>query len=60
MKETIRTISNGEIEFNGRLHAFLVMYNISTSVPAKYTGDVMILILGNQKKYNISQIKERN
>ncbi len=44
VKETIRTISNGEIEFNGRFHAFLVMYNISTSVPAKYTGDVMVLI----------------
>ncbi len=43
-KETIRTMSNGEVEFNGRLHAFLVMYNILTGVPAKYAGDVMVLI----------------
>jgi hypothetical protein len=50
VKETIRTISNGEIEFNGRLHTFLVMYNISTSVPAKYTGDVMVLIQEIKRK----------
>jgi hypothetical protein len=37
-------MSNGEIEFNSRFHAYLVMYNISTNVPAKYTRDVMILI----------------
>ncbi len=44
VKETIWTMGNWEIEFNGRLHAFLEMYNISTGVPAKYTGDVMVLI----------------
>jgi hypothetical protein len=51
VKETIRTMSNGEIEFNGRFHAYLVMYNISTNVPTKYTRDVMILI--QETKRNI-------
>jgi hypothetical protein len=42
IKETIRTMSNGEVAFNGRLHAFLVMYNISTAVPAKYAEDIIV------------------
>ncbi len=35
-------IEQWEVSFNGRLHAFLVMYNISTGVPAKYAGDVIV------------------
>jgi hypothetical protein len=44
VKETIRTMSNGEIEFNGRLHAYLVMYNITNNMPEKFTRDIAILI----------------
>jgi hypothetical protein len=43
IKETIRTESHGEDTFNCRLHAFLVMYNVLTGVPAKYAGDAMVL-----------------
>jgi hypothetical protein len=44
VRETIRTMSNGEIDFNGRLHAYLVMYNITTNVPTKYARDVAVII----------------
>jgi hypothetical protein len=44
IKETVRKESNEEDLFSARLHAFLVMYYVTTGVPAKYVGDVMILI----------------
>jgi hypothetical protein len=51
IKETIRKESNGEDSFNIRLHAFLVMYIVTTSVPSEYVGDVMILL--QEMKRNI-------
>ncbi len=44
IKETLRKESNEEDLFGARSHAFLVMYYVTTGVPAKYVGDVMILI----------------
>jgi hypothetical protein len=44
IKETVNRESKGEEMFNSRLHAFLVMYNVTAGVPAKHINDIMTLI----------------
>jgi hypothetical protein len=44
IKETVRRVGNGEDSYNIRLHAFLIMYSVTTGVPSKHVKDIMILI----------------
>jgi hypothetical protein len=48
MNKAVRRESNKEDSFNIRLHAFLIMHNVTIGVPSKYA------------KYSVSWIKKRN
>jgi hypothetical protein len=44
LREVVSRESNGEENLSNRLHAFLVLYNVTSGIPAKYSKDIMILI----------------
>jgi hypothetical protein len=44
LKETVNRESKGKENLNTRLHAFLVLYNVTTGLPAEYIKNIMILI----------------
>jgi hypothetical protein len=44
LKEAVARDSNGEENLSNRMHAFLVLYNVTSGIPAKYCKDIMILI----------------
>jgi hypothetical protein len=52
LKETVNRESKGKENLNTRLHAFLVLYNVTTGLPAEYIKNIMILI--QEVKRNIA------
>jgi hypothetical protein len=44
LKETIKRKSQGRENPNTRMHAFLVLYNVTVGMPAEYSKNIMILI----------------
>jgi hypothetical protein len=44
LKEAVARDSNGGENLSNRMHAFLVLYNVTSGIPAKYSKDIMILI----------------
>ncbi len=44
LKETVNRESKGKENFSKRLHAFLVLYNVTTGMPFEYIKNIMILI----------------
>jgi hypothetical protein len=44
IKEAVARESNGGENISNRMHAFLVLYNITSSIPEKYRKYIMILI----------------
>jgi hypothetical protein len=44
LKETVNRESNGEENLSNRLHAFLVLYNVTAGIPTKYVKNIMALI----------------
>jgi hypothetical protein len=44
LKEAVKRESNGEENFSNRLHAFLVLYNVTAGLPNKNVKNIMILI----------------
>jgi hypothetical protein len=44
IKEAVARDSNGGENLSSRMHAFLVLYNVTSGIPEKYRKDIMILI----------------
>jgi hypothetical protein len=44
LKEAVKRESNEEENFSNRLHAFLVLYNVTAGLPNKNVKNIMILI----------------
>jgi hypothetical protein len=44
LREAVARDSNGGENLSNRMHAFLVLYNVTSGIPAKYSKDIMILI----------------
>jgi hypothetical protein len=44
LKETVNREGKGKENFRNRLHAFLVLYNVTTEIPSEYIKNIMILI----------------